>query len=177
MYWSVMDGKEGTTPRSDFWPLSSRSEAVPMSSRSGRGRQEPDRASMECSDMIQDLSQPAPMMVDSYLQRLDSVTRSDDETWETTQVQSFREPETARECSETVRTPKQKWPTYHAPANGLRIITWDEFLETPDMLNGHFELEKSGYISHDPSNVNVFFHDARMMHSNIGSLSQSGKAW
>nr|KAG5705425.1 hypothetical protein BaRGS_004552 [Batillaria attramentaria] len=60
---------------------------------------------------------------------------------------------------------------------GLSIVTWEEFVETPSVLCGLFEVDKSEYIHYNSEQVNVFFHDARMEQPTLGAPSGDGLSW
>ncbi|XP_061184901.1 uncharacterized protein LOC133192911 [Saccostrea echinata] len=66
---------------------------------------------------------------------------------------------------------------YNAQYNGLIIIPWEEFVSNPTQLNDLFHLEKTGFITFDPDEVNVFFHATRMNKPPLGNISENGKAW
>ena len=66
---------------------------------------------------------------------------------------------------------------YNGFYNGLMILPWDDFVENPRKLNDLFHLEKTGFITFDPDEVNVFFHATRMNKPVLGDVSENGKAW
>ena len=66
---------------------------------------------------------------------------------------------------------------YNSQYNGLTIIPWEDFASNPTQLNDLFHLEKTGFITFDPEEVNVFFHATRMNKPALGEISENGGAW
>ncbi|KAK3100548.1 hypothetical protein FSP39_021623 [Pinctada imbricata] len=88
------------------------------------------------------------------------------------------------ECDETeVQTFRKSGNTtarlseYNRLYNGLMIIPWDEFAANPTNLNDLFHREKTGFITFDSEEVNVFFHATRMNKPVLGDISENGKSW
>jgi len=61
--------------------------------------------------------------------------------------------------------------------SGLTILPWDTFIYDPRNLKDLFLLERSGVITYDPEEVNVFFHASRMMRPSFGDVSENGQSW
>lgn len=66
---------------------------------------------------------------------------------------------------------------YNTQYNGLTIIPWEDFALNPTQINDLFHLEKTGFITFDPEEVNVFFHATRMNKPQLGEISENGGAW
>eukprot|EP00105_Crassostrea_gigas_P038035 XP_019922183.1 PREDICTED: uncharacterized protein LOC105326814 [Crassostrea gigas] len=66
---------------------------------------------------------------------------------------------------------------YNTQYNGLTIIPWEDFALSPTQINDLFHLEKTGFITYDPEEVNVFFHATRMNKPQLGEISENGGAW
>lgn len=60
---------------------------------------------------------------------------------------------------------------------GLSIVTWEEFMETPDILYDLFEVDHHGQIHFNGDKVSVFFCDARVDQPQFGAPSVDGLSW
>lgn len=60
---------------------------------------------------------------------------------------------------------------------GLSIVTWEEFVESPSVLCGLFEVDRDDFIHYNAEQVNVFFHDSRMEQPTLGAASEDGLSW
>ena len=164
---------------------------MPPSARSCRGGLEPTRLSRGYNDVIQDMSVPGPVMVDSYLTSFNSSVainpdkapqgNSNNNSIRRSKIPVINEREVADgSCSNNVtdRYHKSKQSrTASRHSHGLSIMTWDEFVENPHLLNDMFSRDKNEFISHDPSKMNVFFQDCRMLQPTLGTLSSNGLSW